>query len=107
TKREIAVLHVDVGVADAAAADPHEDFSTLRRGALRRCFAQRRTVGCQRLSDQLGHCVTLAESERASRTKPSISTSSARAVSAMPASSSRICGLHPKDLRLWRSIFRR
>src|SRR5215470_10506239 len=52
---EIAVLHVQVRMAHAAAVDAHEDLRALRLRTVRDGLAQRGGVGGERLAAELGH----------------------------------------------------
>src|SRR5262249_7950955 len=104
---EVAVLHVHIGMAHAAALDPHKHLGAARCRRLDDGLAQGRPVGDERLADQPGHATPRSASWRASATKPSTAISSARAVSAMPAAASSGFGSTPSVRRLWRSIFRR
>src|SRR5262249_39218667 len=104
---EVAVLHVHVGMAHAAALDPHKHLAAARLGRLDDGLAQRRRVGDERLADELCHASFRSGSWRARATKPSTGISSARAVSAMPTEASRGFGSNPRVRRLWRSILRR
>src|SRR4029077_12558307 len=106
-EREVAVLHVQVGMAHAAALDPHQHLAAARLGRIDDGLAQRRRVGDERLADELGHVAFRSASWRARATKPCTGISSARAVSAMPAAASSGFGSSPRVRRLWRSIFRR
>jgi len=50
TKHKITILHVQVGMADAATFDPDQHLGALWRWQVCHRFAERRAVGCQRLS---------------------------------------------------------
>ena len=121
-EREIAVLQMQVGMADAAALDAHQHFAAARGGAVDDGFAQRLPVGDERLAVHFRHCGRLirtihaprscprprqAARARASATKPATEMSSARAVGSRPAAASRAATSTPSERRLWRSILRR
>src|SRR5262245_5625837 len=63
---EVAVAKMQVGVADAAAADAHQHFGAARFGCLDDGLAERRRIGSHRLADHACHAVSLARA-----TKPS------------------------------------
>src|SRR6202011_5363163 len=51
---EKAVLHVQVGVADAASLDSHQHFAAARLRAVDDGFGQRRPIGDEGLAVKLG-----------------------------------------------------
>ena len=87
---EIAVLQMNVGMAHAAAVDPHQHFAARAARGLDDRLAQRRRIGGHRLTAD--HASWLASTcfaaRAASATKPSTGISSARAVGSMPAAAS-------------------
>ncbi len=54
-EREIAVLHMQVGMADPATLDADEDFGAVRPGAVHDRLAERLAISDQRLAAQLRH----------------------------------------------------
>ena len=54
-EREVAVLHMQVGMAHAASFDAHEHLAAVRRGAINNRLAQRLPVGDKRLAAHLVH----------------------------------------------------
>ena len=97
---EIAVMQMDIGMAHAAAADPHQDFAALRLGCLDDRFTQWRRIGSHRLADHAGHCLGFRTFHScASATKPSTAISSARAVGSIAAFSSSGMGSMPERLQ--------
>src|SRR5712671_1372224 len=107
---EVAVLDMQVGMAHAAALDPHQHLTAARLRAIGNGLAQGRPIGGERLAHELGHGSrwgSRSVTARARAAKPATGISSARAVSAMPAPASSVRGSGVSDLRLWRSIFRR
>ena len=55
TQREIAVLQMQVGMADAATLDAHQHFAAARRGAVHDGLAKRLPIGDERLAMHFGH----------------------------------------------------
>src|SRR4029453_10414274 len=112
-ERKIAVLHMQVGVADAATFDSDQYLGALWRRQVGYRFAERRSVGRQGLSVHF-HALRLyiwafacGEKTFANATKPSTGISSARDVGSMAASARSAAASTPKVFRLCRSIFRR
>ena len=94
-EREIAVLHVQVGMADAAALDAHQHLAALAARGNRR----RSRTAARRRRSAIGGAFVMGRTStrgfspaqrkyRASATKPSTGISSARAVGSMPAAAS-------------------
>src|SRR5262249_31926115 len=120
-EQKIAVLHVQVRVAHAAAFDANKDLRALRLRTLYGRLAEWRGIGGERLSAEPGHGTDLirlrracsgkvgkhvrnsilasqrSSNARASSTKPSTGTFSARTVGSMPALASSGSGSVPSD----------
>src|SRR5262245_37914285 len=113
TKQKITILHVQVGMADAATFNPDQHLGALWRRQVRHRFAERCSVGRQRLSEHFHQlrlytwAFTCREKIFANATKPSTGISSARDVGSIAASARIVAGSKPKVFRLCRSIFRR
>ena len=56
---EIAVVQMQVGMAHAAATDPHQHLGAVRLRRFDHRLAQRRRVGGHRLADHAGHAIPL------------------------------------------------
>src|SRR6185369_12655398 len=111
-EHEIAVLHVQIGMADAAAMDAHQHFGAFGLRGLYHGLAQGRGIGGERLAVHLCHAASLAHfcrapKARVSATNPATLISSARAVGAISAAARSAAESTPSDFKLWRSILRR
>src|SRR5262245_19960327 len=113
-KQEVAVLHMQVGMADATPRNADKDFRSLRSRRVNDGFAKRCAICNHGLAGQLHqqrryHTSVFDCSAKisASATKPSTGISSARAVGSMFASASSAPVSTPNVFKLCRSIFRR
>src|SRR6516162_2754797 len=87
-EQKIAILHMQVGMADAAAGDTHQHFTALRPRGLDHRFTQRRSISGERLTVHL-HGADFTRAPSPAQRKHSPAPRSPRPESLQPAPSAR------------------